>query len=136
MQAGQFDGPPLHLSVVGWGHNAFCKRHDTRRSSTKLKILIAVDGSDHANRAVVAAAKQSGVINEATKIAKDRGLPMGESIRAFGNVALEIVRAANERQSDLFVMGTRGAGALSNMLLGSVAQKVLHDSPVPVVLVK
>ena len=42
-----------------------------------LKILIAVDGSDHANRAVVAAAKQSGVINEATKTAKDRGVPMG-----------------------------------------------------------
>lgn len=145
-----------------------------------LKILIAVDGSDHANRAVEAAAKlaqstvsleaslisvrtgalldplfandysmitmkkldadqaakQSDVINEATRIAKDRGLPLGEPIRAFGNVTQEIVRAAKERQSDLIVMGTRGAGALSNMLLGSVAQKVLHDSPVPVVLVK
>jgi nucleotide-binding universal stress UspA family protein len=34
------------------------------------------------------------------------------------------------------VMGTRGAGAVANMLLGSVATKVLHLVGVPVVLVK
>jgi len=145
-----------------------------------LKILIAVDGSEHSNRAIEAAAKlanstvsleaslisvrtgalldplftndysmitiqkldaeqkeqQSAVLSKASQLAKEKGLSLGEPISAFGNVAQEIVRAAKARQSDLIVMGTRGAGALSNMLLGSVAQKVLHDASVPVVLVK
>ena len=33
-------------------------------------------------------------------------------------------------------MGTRGLTAAANMILGSVATKVLHSSKVPVLLVK
>jgi nucleotide-binding universal stress UspA family protein len=33
-------------------------------------------------------------------------------------------------------MGSHGRGALAGALVGSVAQKVVHLSPVPVVLVK
>jgi nucleotide-binding universal stress UspA family protein len=33
-------------------------------------------------------------------------------------------------------MGTRGMGSVSNLLLGSVATKVIHLAPVPVLLVK
>jgi nucleotide-binding universal stress UspA family protein len=33
-------------------------------------------------------------------------------------------------------MGTRGMGSVSNMLLGSVATKVIHLADVPVTLVK
>jgi len=33
-------------------------------------------------------------------------------------------------------MGTHGRGALAGTLIGSVAQKTVHLSPVPVVLVK
>ncbi len=33
-------------------------------------------------------------------------------------------------------MGTRGAGSIANMLLGSVTTKVLHVADVPVLLVK
>jgi len=32
--------------------------------------------------------------------------------------------------------GTRGLGSVSNLVLGSVATKVIHLSPVPVLLVK
>jgi nucleotide-binding universal stress UspA family protein len=33
-------------------------------------------------------------------------------------------------------MGTRGMGALSNLIVGSVATKVIHDATCPVTLVK
>jgi nucleotide-binding universal stress UspA family protein len=46
-----------------------------------------------------------------------------------------IVRLARDLGSDLIVMGTRGLGAVHHALIGSVALKVAHASPVPVMLV-
>ena len=47
-----------------------------------------------------------------------------------------IAHFVKEKQIQQVVMGTRGAGAVANMLLGSVATKVLHLVEVPVLLVK
>jgi nucleotide-binding universal stress UspA family protein len=141
-----------------------------------LKILIAVDGSEHANRAIEAVGKmarssldleaillcvspepmfygdytvatiqkieeeqklqQTDILTKATEHAKAQGLKLGEPARAYGVIANEIVRIATERQVDQIAMGTRGMGALGNMVLGSVAQRVIHQSTIPVLLVK
>lgn len=53
-----------------------------------------------------------------------------------GDAAETIARYAAAKQCDQVFMGTRGLGPVSNVLLGSVATKVIHLSPVPVVLVK
>ncbi len=55
---------------------------------------------------------------------------------AAGPVAQTIVDSAREWQCDMIVMGTRGMGALGNLLLGSVAAQVVHLAHVPVALVK
>jgi nucleotide-binding universal stress UspA family protein len=47
-----------------------------------------------------------------------------------------IVDYALSTRCDEIVMGSRGRGALAGTLLGSVAQRVIHLSPVPVVVVK
>jgi nucleotide-binding universal stress UspA family protein len=52
-----------------------------------------------------------------------------------GDVASSIVEHAQKSGCQLICMGTRGMTALSNMLLGSVATKVIHLAHVPVVLV-
>jgi nucleotide-binding universal stress UspA family protein len=51
-------------------------------------------------------------------------------------VASEIVRAATEARVDQIVLGTRGMGAMGGLFLGSVAQRVVHQANVPVLLVK
>jgi nucleotide-binding universal stress UspA family protein len=43
---------------------------------------------------------------------------------------------ANSYHCDLIVMGTRGLGAASSLLLGSVANKTVHLTDLPVMLVK
>lgn len=48
----------------------------------------------------------------------------------------EIVRAAKKDKAQLIVMGTHGHGLLGRALLGSVAQNVLGESEIPVLLVK
>ena len=64
-------------------------------------------------------------------------LPRGHGIAfAQGDAAQEIVRAAEHEKVDQIAMGTRGMSALGNLLLGSVAQKVLHLGHTPVLLVK
>ena len=47
-----------------------------------------------------------------------------------------IAHFVKEKQIQQVVMGTRGMGSVANMLLGSVANKVLHLVNVPVLLVK
>jgi nucleotide-binding universal stress UspA family protein len=53
-----------------------------------------------------------------------------------GHEAETICKYAKEKGCDQIVMGTRGMGSVSNLLLGSVATKVIHLSEVPVLLVK
>jgi len=55
---------------------------------------------------------------------------------AVGPVAESIVQYAREHDCRQIVMGARGLGTVSGLLLGSVALKVLQLAEVPVTLVK
>lgn len=47
-----------------------------------------------------------------------------------------IVSVAEEEESDLIVMGSRGFGTFRSLLVGSVSRFVLEQAPCPVLLVK
>ncbi len=140
-----------------------------------MKMLVPVDGSDSANRAidhVIRLAKnQTGVdlhllnvqipirsghakmfiseqqLNDycreegyaALKRAEERltqaNVPYTHHI-SVGHVAETIAQYAKENNIDQIIMGTRGMGAISEFILGSVATKVIHLSSVPVTLIK
>lgn len=53
-----------------------------------------------------------------------------------GEAARLITDFAREKSAEEIIMGSHGRGALSGAVMGSVAQKVVHLSPVPVVLIK
>lgn len=53
-----------------------------------------------------------------------------------GQIAETIIKRVKEIQCDLIYMGTRGMGSVANIVMGSVASKVLHLTSIPVVLVK
>jgi nucleotide-binding universal stress UspA family protein len=52
-----------------------------------------------------------------------------------GGAAHAIAEIATEEQADVIVVGTRGHTALVGLLLGSVAQRLLHIATCPVVAV-
>jgi nucleotide-binding universal stress UspA family protein len=53
-----------------------------------------------------------------------------------GNPGHEIVERANRFNAHMIVMGTHGYGKIGQMILGSVAQKVVSECDRPVLLVK
>lgn len=53
-----------------------------------------------------------------------------------GEPAAEIASAAKRRKSHIILMGTHGHGVLGRILMGSVAQRVITESDIPVLLVK
>lgn len=54
----------------------------------------------------------------------------------LGDPATQIADHVAHAGSDAVVMGTRGLGALANLLIGSVASRVVYYVPVPVTLIK
>ena len=53
-----------------------------------------------------------------------------------GVPAEEILKAAKKDKVDQIAMGTHGRGLLGTAVMGSVAQRVLADSTVPVLMIK
>lgn len=53
-----------------------------------------------------------------------------------GEVSSVVAQATKEFNCEQIIMGTRGMGTVANMLMGSVATKVLHVVDVPVIFVK
>ncbi len=53
-----------------------------------------------------------------------------------GNPVEHILDYIKDARIDLVVMGTHGRGAVGHLLLGSVAERIVRRSPVPVLTVK
>lgn len=75
------------------------------------------------------------ILRPAEEAAKTAGVPYTSEI-VVGDVAPMIVNRADELKCDGIVMGTRGLGAIGNLVMGSIATKVVHLTTLPVTLVK
>jgi nucleotide-binding universal stress UspA family protein len=63
------------------------------------------------------------------------GVPHDMVIKT-GHVAEEIAKAAKAGKFDLIVMGAKGRSAVSDLLIGSVAQRVLTLTKLPLTFIK
>ncbi|MEO7336297.1 MAG: universal stress protein [Caldimonas sp.] len=57
-------------------------------------------------------------------------------VHTIGHAADSIAKLADEGKFDLLMMGSRGNGELMNLVLGSVATRVMAKCSVPVLLVR
>lgn len=113
-------------------------------------IVLATDGSDSAERAVTLALDLAGRFDadvyacyvcdetadtddgaDALAAVTDRDSSV-TTVTREGDPAAEICAYAEEIAADLVVTGTRGRGGANGTLLGSVAEAVVGQSPVPV----
>lgn len=61
--------------------------------------------------------------------------PGAEGVILGGEPWRKILEVANDRKTDLIIVGTHGRTGLDHLLIGSVAEKVARVSPVPVLIV-
>jgi nucleotide-binding universal stress UspA family protein len=69
---------------------------------------------------------------------RDAGVEAHGTVRRVdaGHTPDQIVEAAKESRADLIIMGSRGMTELKSLLLGGVANKVVHQASCPVLLVR
>lgn len=76
------------------------------------------------------------VLDKAEQIANQQGVTdLGRTLRQ-GDPAGTIIDYAQDIQADMIVIGSRGLGDLSSLLMGSVSHKVAHDAKCTCVTVK
>ncbi|MGW9529514.1 universal stress protein [Paenibacillus terrae] len=136
-------------------------------------ILVAIDGSQHAMKALEAAKTLSKqlqgephltvlhvnpalsmneppvgvdvderieeegrhILEPASDFLKDEGISYC-MLTGHGDPASIICQSAEQEQADLIIMGTRGKGLVSEIILGSVSHHVIQHAPCPVLTVK
>ncbi len=64
-----------------------------------------------------------------------RAVPM-EALVRVGTPFVEIIAAAREIGADLIVIGSHGRTGLAHALIGSVTEKVVRESPCPVLAIR
>jgi nucleotide-binding universal stress UspA family protein len=80
--------------------------------------------------------QQKGALEEGERWLAEAGIANGRVLTPSGTDFVEIIRTARDEQVDLIVVGTHGRGAISHMLLGSVAEKLVRKAPCPVLTVR
>ena len=110
--------------------------------SKLLRIVVAFDpvppylGEPNLQAAISARVKEADEILH--KAIKAVGEIPGEIHTEVleGSPAEAILDVAKTRKCDLIVMGSRGLGRLTGLLLGSQSQKVVQHAPCPVLIVR
>jgi nucleotide-binding universal stress UspA family protein len=82
----------------------------------------------------IAAAARTNLSEQSKKLSKSTGVA-SEVLVVDGPPPATIADLAKAQSADLVVMGTRGKTGLKHVLLGSVAEHVVRNSPVPVLVV-
>jgi nucleotide-binding universal stress UspA family protein len=71
----------------------------------------------------------------AEQILRKNNIPFKSTYRV-GDIAEEIIGYASKNGVDMIVMGSHGHGGLRNLVMGSVATKVIALSSIPVLIVR
>jgi nucleotide-binding universal stress UspA family protein len=100
-------------------------------SGAELRKLANAEGD--LSEALETAANE--ILDRARKRALRRSISPVKSLTGWGDPAEAIIDAVRREKADLLVVGRRGRGRLSGLLLGSVSQKLTSLAPCNVMVV-
>ena len=136
-----FDGSPVSRRAL---HEALAL---AKENQAALRVVHAVDVMPVAtgemyidfeayHRDIVAEGRR--VLDEAEALARAAGQDVETGLLELdgSRVSDAIVTEARRWPADLIVIGTHGRGGLMHLLMGSVAEGVIRQAPVPVLLIR
>ena len=123
------------------------------------KILVSVDGSEYAERALKQAIEiakrfsaeitvvnvyhsptgqetSQDILSKANKMLENTGVKFKTASVLSVNTPKFINDMAEDEKFDVVVVGSRGMGAIKAFLIGSVCNKICYDSPISILIVK
>ena len=131
-------------------HAAAIARDEAKAHNAKLQLLHVIDlpvqfqpdtvivpeqtGAPISVKDYAIAQAETHLADLVARLAKD-GVTASSFIR-IGNPVDEILRFVEESGIDLIVMGTHGRSGLAHLLVGSVAERVVRTSKVPVLTIR
>jgi len=80
--------------------------------------------------------KSQDYLDETANRLKKKGIVVETKVTTAGSAAEEIMRVAEETKANLIAMSTHGRHGLSRWAFGSVTDKVLRESQVPMLVVR
>ena len=69
------------------------------------------------------------LLHSSQELAKDKGVKQVETVIDYGAADKRIIHHARNKSADLIVMGNRGLGKLTPLVLGSISHNVFHLAP-------
>ena len=135
-----FDGSPnalraLHHAIAAAKENPSIELFLVNTHEESLGLGVTAQDIPFDRVAKLKRANSQEVLRPAEALLREAGVPHRCEI-LVGPIGETISRRAEELGCDGIVMGTRGMGAIKNLLLGSVSGKVIHLATMPVTLVK
>ncbi|MBE0521288.1 MAG: universal stress protein [Candidatus Methanoperedenaceae archaeon] len=116
----------------------------SKHTGAKLHAIYVVDTAAFASIPMDAAWESMYELlrregDEATKYVAEKAEAENleiERLTVEGHPADEIIKYADDNSIDIIIMGTLGKSGLDRFLLGSVAEKVVRNSKIPVLVVR
>lgn len=103
----------------------------------RLSRLPGIATLPELNEKIMALMQEEG--QQATQFVEDQARRASvpcRKILAQGRASEELIRISQQQGIDLLVMGSMGRTGMEKILLGDVAEKVVHNSTIPVLLAK
>ncbi len=111
-------------------------------NSVELRVVVAYDGipaylgEPNLESAIESRLKEAQEILEKAQETVGKTPAEIHTELIEGSPAEAIIDVAKTRESNVIVMGSRGMGTLTGLVLGSTSQKVVSHAPCPVLIVK
>lgn len=139
------DGTSAKQAMLG---EAICLAQFCHESSLRLVHIVDVSAVAEVERELGGASSVANVADAVRKNAQDILDDAAQKVKAAGldaeavlieiqdgDLAAAVVEGAKKWDADLIVMGTHGHGGLYHLIMGSVAEGVVRQARVPVLLV-
>ena len=131
-----FDGSPSSRKALEYAQGLSRKLHSSITALTVVRLPDFSQSMDEVEETMDEAEKRFGPLHqEIRETGQEGGLLITTEI-VHGHPAEKLISYAKENGFDLIVVGTRGLGGFKKLVIGSVAQKVVSYSNIPVLIIK